>query len=158
MSVNMGNYPRNREEVEEECRKTTFFIRDADNKKVVGWIVEFASDRRGYGAIVAFPTGEEGFYGYDDHHEMVVYLGDPPVLPKFGAMAGVEHAVSRITAETVRTTHSVVIESTREDSVRSRVRPVVSVREPTKVISTRRSKPSERAAPLGLPQATLVIK
>lgn len=158
MGVISGTFPSQRREVEEECRKATFFIRDGDSNKVFGRIFEFAHDRRGYGAIVLFPTGDAGFYGYDDHREEIVYLGEPPNLPKFGAMTGDDDAAHRVAIETVRTTHAVVIESNRADSIRSRISPVVRVREPAKAASARLPKPSEPTSPVGIPHATLVIK
>lgn len=139
--------------IEKLCGEARYFVRDYDNNKQFGRILDFAGDARGYGAVVVYPDGRRLLWGFDLLVDEVVCLGEAPLLPMYGATTEPDRETDRVTIEGVYTAHTVVPEPPRENPVRRIVGALVGISQPANP-PTRR--PKARPDSSGqLPQATL---
>jgi hypothetical protein len=111
-----------RQRVKDAVRNVQFFIRDEANNKLFGKVVAFMSYMDAYGAVVTYPTGEAGFWGYDNWTDQVIYLGEAPALPRMG-VEDRGHELNRIDVKAIAGSGTRVLEASRATAL-SVVQPV----------------------------------
>ena len=58
-------------------QNTHYYIRNS-NPRIWGRVIGWATDHRGFGAVVGYGNGLKGFFGVDPRTMKVVDLGTPP--------------------------------------------------------------------------------
>lgn len=123
-----------------------FFIRDGE-ASVSGTLIAYAADARGYGAIIHYDNGEKAFWSVDEETLQLVYLGEPPALPKFDFEPQWVHELSLKNTPVIVPASVLVPESVRENSVRADERAVVSISRAATRALTRTVKSFAKASP-----------